>query len=60
VLHDSDEVAVEDVWGIGKVIGLKFNGDKANMFNVLSRGGRRTCTGEDGPMLNGGKGKEGK
>lgn len=31
---------VEDVRGIGKAIGVKFNGDKANIFNVLShRGG---------------------
>jgi len=39
VFHGNDMVAVEDVWGIGKAVGLKFNGDKNNMFNVLSRVG---------------------
>jgi len=42
VLHGNDEIAVEDVWGIRKAIGVKFTGDKANMFNVLSRGGRKS------------------
>jgi len=42
VLHGDEEVAVEDVWGIGKAIGVRFNGDKANMFDVLSRKGLRS------------------
>ncbi|MCI80994.1 hypothetical protein A2U01_0102266, partial [Trifolium medium] len=35
-----EKVAVEDVWGIGKAIGVKFNGYDANMFKVLSGAGR--------------------
>jgi len=42
VLHGNEEMGVEDVWGIGKEIGVKFNGDKANMFNVLSRASRKS------------------
>ena len=39
----------EDVCGIGKTIGLKFNGDKNNMFDVLSGVGRKNnCGGGDG------------
>jgi len=34
VLHGNKKVVDEDVRGIGKVVGLKFNGDKNNMFNV--------------------------
>ncbi|XP_045831090.1 uncharacterized protein LOC123922415 [Trifolium pratense] len=30
-------MAVNDVWGIGKAIGVKFKGDNVNMFNLLSR-----------------------
>ena len=45
VLHGNNEVAVEDVWAIAKAIGVKFNGDKANMFNVLSRGRNRSGKG---------------
>jgi len=39
-MHGNEKVAVEDEWGVGKAIGVKFNGDPANMFNVLSRAGR--------------------
>lgn len=35
MLHGNEQVAVDDVWGIGKSIGIKFTGDKANMFNVF-------------------------
>ncbi|MCI67758.1 endonuclease/exonuclease/phosphatase family protein, partial [Trifolium medium] len=38
-LHESEEVAVEDVRGMVKAIGVKFNGDD-NMFRVLSKEGR--------------------
>jgi len=31
---------VEDVWGIGKAIGVHLNGDTHNMFGVLSRKGK--------------------
>ena len=48
---------MEDVWGIGKVIGVKFTGDKANMFNVLSWGGRKGGRGDVGAEVDGGKGK---
>ena len=57
VLYGNDEIAVEDVWGIGKAIGVKFTGDKANMFNVLSRGGRKSGRGDVGAEVDGGKGK---
>ena len=39
VLHGKEKEAVEDVWGIGKALGLQFVGDTHNMFGVLSRGG---------------------
>jgi hypothetical protein len=28
------------VWGIGKAIGVQFNGDTHNMFGVLARNGK--------------------
>ncbi|MCI29592.1 hypothetical protein A2U01_0050801, partial [Trifolium medium] len=40
VLHWNEKVAVEDVWGIRKAIRVKFNGNSANMFSVMSRGER--------------------
>lgn len=40
VMHENEKVAVEDVWGIGKVIGVHFNGDTHNMFGVLVRKGK--------------------
>jgi hypothetical protein len=40
VMHGNEKVGVEDVWGVGKAIGVKFNGDLANMFNILSRAGK--------------------
>ncbi|PNX64747.1 putative sulfate transporter, partial [Trifolium pratense] len=36
-MQGSEQMAVEDVWGIGKAIGVKFKGDNVNMFRVLSR-----------------------
>ncbi|MCI22840.1 hypothetical protein A2U01_0044018, partial [Trifolium medium] len=44
-MHVNEKVAVEDMWGIGKAIGVKFHGNDSNMFQVLSRGegGRRSC-----------------
>jgi hypothetical protein len=39
VVHGNNQMVVDDVWGIGKTIGLMFRGDKENMFNVLSRAG---------------------
>lgn len=33
-------MAVEDVWGIGKAIGVNFDGDTHNMFSLLSRLGK--------------------
>jgi len=42
VYHGNDKMAVEDVWGIGKMIGVKFNEDKMNtLINALSREERR-------------------
>jgi len=37
VLHGNGAVAVEDIWGIGKAIGVSFKGENHNMFSVLSR-----------------------
>lgn len=48
VMHGNNKVAVEDVWGVGKAIGVKFNGDPANTFNVLSRVGRGKKAGGEG------------
>ncbi|MCI33296.1 hypothetical protein A2U01_0054513 [Trifolium medium] len=39
-MHGNEKVTVEDVWGIGKAICVKFNGDDANMFKALSKEGR--------------------
>jgi len=58
VLHGNDKVAVDDIWRIGKVVGLKFNGDKNNMFNVLSRAGigkKEGGVGREGVVLGGGE-----
>ncbi|PNX78571.1 hypothetical protein L195_g034549 [Trifolium pratense] len=46
-VHGNDQLAVDDVWGIGKAIGVKFKGDNANMFNILSRAskGKRVASG---------------
>jgi len=40
VMHGDEKVAVEDVWGIGKAIGVQFNGDTHNMFGLLARDGK--------------------
>jgi len=45
VLHGTDKVANEGVKGIGKEIGLKFDGDKNNMFDVLSSARRKNKEG---------------
>ncbi|PNX89484.1 hypothetical protein L195_g045604 [Trifolium pratense] len=39
-VQGNDQMAVDDVWGIGKAIGVKFKGDNVNMFNILSRAGK--------------------
>jgi len=39
VLYGKEKEAAEDVWGIGKAIGLPFEGDNHIMFSVLSRVG---------------------
>ncbi|PNX85649.1 hypothetical protein L195_g041719, partial [Trifolium pratense] len=46
-VHGNDHMAVDDVWGIGKAIGVKFKGDNVNMFNILSRAskGKRKASG---------------
>jgi len=42
VLHGNDKVRSDDVSEIGRSIGLNFNGDKNNKFDVLSGVGRQT------------------
>ncbi|MCI81457.1 hypothetical protein A2U01_0102731, partial [Trifolium medium] len=37
-MQGNEQVAVDDVWGIGKAIDVKFKGDNVNMFSVLSGG----------------------
>lgn len=37
VLRRNEEVEVENVWGLGKAIGVNFKGENHNMFSVLSR-----------------------
>ncbi|MCI47073.1 sulfate transporter, partial [Trifolium medium] len=54
VMHGNEQMAVEDVWGIGKAIGVKFNGDNANMFSVLSRAGKRQQAKSGGAPAEGG------
>ncbi|PNX71513.1 putative sulfate transporter, partial [Trifolium pratense] len=39
-MQGTEQMAVDDVWGIGKAIGVKFKGDNVNMFRVLSRAGK--------------------
>ena len=41
VLHGNNKVVNEDICDIGKTVGLKFKGDKNNMFGVLSGAGRK-------------------
>ncbi|MCI78073.1 hypothetical protein A2U01_0099343, partial [Trifolium medium] len=36
-MHGNEKLAVDDVWGIGKAIGVEFKGDNANMFDALVR-----------------------
>jgi hypothetical protein len=48
VLHGNKQDAVEDVCGIGKAVGLKFQGDKNNSFDVLSGAGRKNKEGDGG------------
>jgi len=59
VLHGDKEVVVNVVWGIGKAIRVNFNGDNANMFNVLSHRGRRSDKGGGNSVGEGGNGLEG-
>lgn len=46
MLHGTDCVTTEDVRGIGKEIGIKFAGDKNNMFDVLSSVRRKNKEGD--------------
>ncbi|MCI16240.1 hypothetical protein A2U01_0037382, partial [Trifolium medium] len=39
-MQGTEQLAVDDVWGIGKAIGIKFKGDNVNIFRVLSRAGK--------------------
>jgi len=45
VLHGNKKVLSEDVCEIGKSLGIKFSGDKNNMFDVLSGVGRKNSEG---------------
>ncbi|MCH79869.1 sulfate transporter [Trifolium medium] len=52
-MQGSEQMAVDDVWGIGKAIGVKFKGDNVNMFRVLSRANKGKKE-RPGPHLEGG------
>ncbi|GAU30969.1 hypothetical protein TSUD_63800 [Trifolium subterraneum] len=39
-MQGNDQMVMDDVRGIGHSLGVKFRGDAANMFNVLSREGK--------------------
>jgi len=45
VLHSKEKARSDDVINIGKAVGLKFEGDKNNMFDVLSGGGSKNNNG---------------
>ncbi|PNX84817.1 cysteine-rich receptor-like protein kinase, partial [Trifolium pratense] len=47
VMQGNNRMAVEDVWGIGKAIGVKFNSVNSNMFSVLSRASKGKISGGD-------------
>jgi len=40
VLRGNDKVVGDDVWGIGKDIGVNFDGENHNIFSVISRAGK--------------------
>jgi hypothetical protein len=45
VLHGNEKAKSDDVRGIGKMVGLNYQGDKNNMFDVLSGAGRKNKEG---------------
>ncbi|MCI06207.1 sulfate transporter [Trifolium medium] len=55
VMQGNEQVAVDDIWGLGKAITVKFNGDNMNMFNVLSRAGKGKQVASS--QLQGGRGR---
>jgi len=60
IMHENKEVAKVDVTKIGRVIGLNFNGDTNNSFNLLSkerRKGWRAVVGREGEGESGGGGR---
>jgi hypothetical protein len=40
VMHGNEQMTVEDIWGIGKAIGVKFSRDNANRFSALVKAGK--------------------
>jgi len=60
VLHGKEKEAAEDVWGIGKAIGLHFDGDTHNMFSAILKAGngkresKKCDEGERGCVADGG------
>jgi hypothetical protein len=52
VMQGNDRFAVDDVWGIGKAIGVRFKRDNVNMFSVLSRASKGKQVGS-GPSKGG-------
>ncbi|MCI55894.1 hypothetical protein A2U01_0077145, partial [Trifolium medium] len=45
-MHGNEKMVVDDVWGLEKAIGVKFNSDNANMFSALTRASK----GKKGPL----------
>jgi hypothetical protein len=53
VMHEKKEVVKVAVQEIGRVIGLTYNGDPNNSFNLLSKEGRRGWRAAGGCELEG-------
>jgi hypothetical protein len=50
-LQGGNQATVEDVSGIGGLIGVNYKGDNMNKFNILSKEGRRELQAEVGRIL---------
>ena len=50
-LQGGNKAATEDVCGIGGLIGVKYKGVMMNIFNVLSKEGRKELRAEVGRIL---------
>ena len=51
ILHGKSQMVVDDVKAIGKTVGLKFNSDTVNSFNMLTKEGRKEWRAAGGSEL---------